>query len=79
MIPYLDRSRKHVEDLRKKHSELRALTEVEHENNALAMYRIWQFYYVPNTEENATEWIENSTTNGEIGVNYAKKVRSQLK
>lgn len=78
--PTLARSHQVVNEKRAKHSKLPDLTDVQHENNVLSMYRLgWGypgcFYYIPNaTFTNWTTNIANST-----GVNYANDVRSNLR
>ncbi|GAK58189.1 hypothetical protein U27_05162 [Candidatus Vecturithrix granuli] len=56
--------------------QLRALTEIEHENNALSIYRIGRYYYIPNATCNG--WIVNP--NNPVGVNYVDNlVRQNLR
>ena len=78
--PALGRSQQIVNRLRAKHSRLPELTDEQHENNALSIYRMgWTypecFYYIPN--DSYTNWIEN--TNNVIGVDYADDVRDNLR
>ena len=71
----LEQSHTHVDNTRAQHPGLRDLTGVEHENNALSVYRSGGYYYVPNTEY--TDWIVNP--NNSLGVNYANNVRQNLR
>jgi hypothetical protein len=78
--PTLAWSHQKVEALRAEYQELPDLTDVQHENNVLSMYRIgWAypkcFYYVPNVT--FTNWTTNVTNS--TGVNYANEVRSNLR
>lgn len=78
--PALGRSHSKVTEIRAQYPELPELTDVQHENNALSIYRMgWSypqhFYYVPNADHSA--WIVNSAN--PTGVGYADDVRENLR
>jgi hypothetical protein len=65
--------------LRAQYTGLRALTGVEHENDALAMYNtgvgVSKLYYAVDASTTPPQWVVN--TANQAGVNYANKVRAQ--
>ncbi len=78
--PTVTWSRQKVKALRVEYQELPDLTDAQHENNVLSMYRVgWAypkcFYYVPNAT--FTNWTTNITNS--TGVNYADEVRKNLR
>lgn len=77
-----------INELRSQYTNLRALTSMEHENNALLLYggfgdpnkngiiEYTELYYIP--DSNYTNWITNYANN-QSGVNYAKQCRALIK
>ena len=70
----ITQSHNHVNSLRSEHPGLRELTAVEHENNALAIYRNAGYYYRWDGGEENPDWEINTPANQE-GVDYADDVR----
>jgi len=72
----IGQSHTHVDNLRDAHPGLRDLTAVEHENNALSIYRTGNnYYYRWNGNEANPNWEIN--TDNMLGVNYADDVRNR--
>ena len=71
----IQQSHNHVNNIRQEHPDLRDLTDVEHEDNALALYNTGSYYYSPNA--NFTDWLENP--NNSEGVDYADDVRNNVR
>ena len=67
-------SENHESNVRAAHPTMPGMTGLEHENNALSLYRIGRYYYIPDVA--FTAWIadpDNAT-----GVDYAASVRLSL-
>jgi hypothetical protein len=72
----INQSHIHVNNVRSAHPGLRDLTAVEHENNALSIYRCGNIYYYRwNDDDVNPDWEIN--TSNTTGVNYADDVRER--
>ena len=63
-----------VERKKKGFEKLPDLTDTQREDNALSLYRIGNYYYVPNKTKDG--WIEDA--DNKVGVAYAKAVRENV-